>query len=127
MDALVFDGRMGAAGDMVLGALVAVGADPAVLSTVEDALGVTYEVDEVTKNGVRATTVDVLVNRAEGGHVGGERDGRERPQHDGSGDHHSHDAPETTDTAHGHEHSGGQPHDHREHRSRGDSPAHDHP
>ena len=44
MTTLAFDGRMGASGDMLLGALLAAGADPAVLAPVEDALDVRYEI-----------------------------------------------------------------------------------
>ncbi|RLM31780.1 nickel insertion protein, partial [Haloarcula sp. Atlit-120R] len=67
MRLLAFDGRMGASGDMLLGALVAAGADPSVLSPVEDALDVTYRVHEVDKNGILATKVDVLLAEADGG------------------------------------------------------------
>ena len=38
MRTLAFDGRTGASGDMLLGALVAAGADPDVLATVEERL-----------------------------------------------------------------------------------------
>ena len=62
MRTLVFDGRTGAAGDMICAALIAAGADPTVLDPVRDALPIRYEVGEAEKNGIRATTVDVLVN-----------------------------------------------------------------
>ena len=61
MRTLVFDGRTGAAGDMICGALIAAGADPDVLGPVEDRLPVRYEIGETRKNGVRATTVDVTL------------------------------------------------------------------
>ncbi|MFB6122450.1 MAG: nickel pincer cofactor biosynthesis protein LarC [Haloferacaceae archaeon] len=81
MRTLAFDGRMGASGDMLLGALVAVGADPAVLAPVEEAIGVRYDVGETRKNGIRATSVDVL------------RDDQSDPNaHDDHDDHdHDHD------------------------------------
>jgi uncharacterized protein (TIGR00299 family) protein len=60
MDTLAFDGRMGASGDMLCGALLAVGADLAVLDPVEAALDVRYRHDSATKSGVDATTVDVV-------------------------------------------------------------------
>jgi hypothetical protein len=60
MDTIAFDGRAGAAGDMVLGALLAVGADPGVLAPVEEALDVTYRVREVDRAGVGATRVEVV-------------------------------------------------------------------
>ena len=59
MRTLAFDGRIGASGDMLLAALIAAGADPAVLDPVEDALDVRYQIDETTRNGIAATTVDV--------------------------------------------------------------------
>ena len=65
MKTLAFDGCMGASGDMVCAALVAAGADPAVLSPVEDALDVRYAVGSTTKVGIAATTVDVVLD--EGG------------------------------------------------------------
>jgi uncharacterized protein (TIGR00299 family) protein len=60
MRTLAFDGRMGASGDMICGALLAAGADPTALTPIEDALGVRYAVDTTVKNGISATTVDVL-------------------------------------------------------------------
>jgi hypothetical protein len=77
MRTLAFDGRMGAAGDMVCAALVAAGADPAVLAPVEETLPVRYELDETTVGGITATTLDVV------------HDG----DSSGSDDHHDHAAP----------------------------------
>ena len=89
MTTLAFDGRTGASGDMLLGALVAAGADPDVLAPVEDALDVEYRVGEATKNGIHATTVDVVVD-----------DGAAAEEHaDAAG--HSHDGED-----HSHDHSG---------------------
>ncbi|MFC6890641.1 nickel pincer cofactor biosynthesis protein LarC [Halorubrum trueperi] len=62
MRTLVFDGRTGAAGDMICAALIAAGADPDVLAPASDRLPVRYEIGETTRNGVRSTTVDVLLN-----------------------------------------------------------------
>lgn len=83
MRTLALDGRMGASGDMLLGALLAAGADRGALDPVEAALDVRYVVGRTTKNGIEATAVDVVLD--ENG--------------DGNGhDHqHSHD--------HGHDHS----------------------
>ncbi|SEM99043.1 hypothetical protein SAMN05216388_100195 [Halorientalis persicus] len=63
MRTLAFDGRMGASGDMLLGALLAAGADRDALAPVEDAtaLDVTYAVRTVEKTGISATAVDVLM------------------------------------------------------------------
>ena len=68
MRTLAFDGRVGASGDMLLGALVAAGADPSVLDTVESSLPVEYAVDSVTERGIAATSVDVLVEGSGEGH-----------------------------------------------------------
>jgi len=110
MKTLAFDGRTGASGDMVLGALVAAGADPEVLSPVEDALDVTYRIGETTKNGIRAATVDVLVDGEDGDHP-----------HDHSHDHddghehgHTHDHAHDPTHEHGHEHDHSHEHTHAE-------------
>ncbi len=93
MQTLVFDGRTGAAGDMILAALVAVGADPDALAPVEAALPVEYRIDETTETGIVATTVDVVL----------EDDGADAGDADASGiDHregtHTHDHGEGTHT-----------------------------
>jgi uncharacterized protein (TIGR00299 family) protein len=46
---------------MILGALVDVGADPEVLTVVEDTLPVRYAIDTTEKRGIAATTVDILL------------------------------------------------------------------
>jgi hypothetical protein len=95
MRTLAFDGRMGAAGDMLLGALVAAGADPDVLAPVEDALGVEYDVGTADRNGIAATDVTVRgAGEADRGHdrapaSGGGRDGE---GHDPGDDREGHDA-----------------------------------
>jgi uncharacterized protein (TIGR00299 family) protein len=61
METLAFDGRTGASGDMLLGALLAAGADREALAPIEAALPVDYRVETVTKNGISATSVAVLV------------------------------------------------------------------
>jgi uncharacterized protein (TIGR00299 family) protein len=95
MRTLAFDGRTGASGDMLLGALVAAGADPDVLATVEERLDVEYRVGRTTKNGIEATTVDVVVGDASDDHAEG--DG-------GGGD----------DRGHSHAEGDDRPHDHAE-------------
>jgi uncharacterized protein (TIGR00299 family) protein len=78
MHTLAFDGRMGASGDMLLGTLIAAGADPTVLDPVEIALDLRYRVGSTTKAGIEATTVDVLLDD----------DGSDdRPSHDHGHDH----------------------------------------
>ena len=93
MRTLAFDGRMGAAGDMLLGAMLAAGADPDVLAPVEQALDVEYAVSAVDRNGIGATSVDVLVTDEE--------------SHDDSEEH---DADDEGD--HGHTHGDGEDHSH---------------
>ncbi|WP_255197269.1 nickel pincer cofactor biosynthesis protein LarC [Halorarius litoreus] len=103
MRTLAFDGRTGAAGDMILGALLAAGADRSVLEPVEAALPVEFRVEEVDRNGIRATTVDVLLVESDGG------------EDDGNGHDHSHDHDE-------HDHT----HDHDEHDHTHDHGDHSH-
>ncbi|MFB6121772.1 MAG: nickel pincer cofactor biosynthesis protein LarC [Halobacteriaceae archaeon] len=78
MTVLAFDGRTGASGDMLLGALVAAGADPDALSPVTDALDVTYDVERVTRSGLRATKVTVR-HTGDHGHDHAEGHGPHRP------------------------------------------------
>jgi uncharacterized protein (TIGR00299 family) protein len=92
MRLLAFDGRMGASGDMLLAALLAAGADRTALAPVEesDALDVRYEVGTTDRNGIRATTVEVVLDGA---------------------DHDAGDAGHAGD-AHGHAHAHDHDHDH---------------
>jgi hypothetical protein len=102
MDTLAFDGRMGASGDMLLAALLAVGADRDALVPVEDALDVRYDVGSTTKNGIAATTVDVLLTD-EGVSEDDGHDDSQSHAHDHSHSHdHSHD---DHDHSHSHDHS----------------------
>jgi uncharacterized protein (TIGR00299 family) protein len=87
MRTLAFDGRMGASGDMVLAALLAAGADRDALAPVEDALPVGYRVDTTGKNGIHATTVDVVLTGEADVDGGGEGD----DDHESHGTHHDHD------------------------------------
>ncbi|WP_254823797.1 nickel pincer cofactor biosynthesis protein LarC [Haloglomus halophilum] len=110
MQTLAFDGGMGASGDMILAALLAAGADRDALAPVEDALDVRYAVDRTTKNGIRATTVDVLLTDA-----GDEAE-------DGGGADEAEDGDGADEAEHGHSHEdGGNDHSH-EH----DGHSHDH-
>ncbi|MBV0901726.1 nickel pincer cofactor biosynthesis protein LarC [Haloarcula salina] len=111
MRTLAFDGRTGAAGDMLLGALLAAGADRDALSPVEDALDVAYAVSEVDRCGVAATRVEVLLTDDGGDDEQSDR-GREHGDSDEGHDHaHSHDGDGGHD--HQHDHDGG--HDHGDH------------
>ncbi|KOX95537.1 nickel pincer cofactor biosynthesis protein LarC [Halorubrum sp. ASP1] len=112
MRTLVFDGRTGAAGDMICAALIAAGADPAVLGPVRDALPVRYAVGETEKNGIRATTVDVLVD----GDDAGDADSDRGHAHDND---HSHGHDHSPDNDHSHDHG----HDHETDASRDETHA----
>ncbi|PSP28726.1 nickel pincer cofactor biosynthesis protein LarC [Halobacteriales archaeon QH_2_65_14] len=88
MRTLAFDGRMGASGDMLLGALLAAGADRVALEPVEDALDVRYEVDTTTRCGITATAVEVLLEDADREkHHRDDGDGHHDHSHDDSDDH----------------------------------------
>jgi len=115
MRTLAFDGRMGAAGDMLLGALVAAGADRTVLTPIEAALDVEYAVSEVDRCGIAATRVEVLLTDADS-----DGDG----SHDHAGDDHSGSHSHEHDKEHSHEHE-----DHEHGHAHGDhdhSHSHDH-
>ncbi|NHN41360.1 nickel pincer cofactor biosynthesis protein LarC [Halorubellus sp. JP-L1] len=112
MRTLAFDGRTGASGDMLLGALVAAGADPGVLDALEADLPVTYDVREVDRNGITATKVDVVHDDAEGGDDGNDHD---HPH----GDDHSHGHSHGDDHSHGHSH--GDDHSHGDAEGHGPS------
>ena len=116
MRTLAFDGRMGAAGDMILGALLAAGADRSVLAPVEDALDVTYEVSTVDRSGISATRVEVLLT--------GDQDEESNDDHDHGGESSDHEH----DHAHDHSHEHGESdhehaHDHDHHPAEGHGPA----
>ncbi|QAU11703.1 nickel pincer cofactor biosynthesis protein LarC [Halorubrum sp. BOL3-1] len=108
MRTLAFDGRTGAAGDMICAALIAAGADPDALAPVSDRLPVRYEVGETTKNGIRATAVDVLVDadadRGDGdGHSHDHADYHSHGDTDGHS--HAHDGNHAHDDNHAHDHT----------------------
>ncbi|MDS0283507.1 nickel pincer cofactor biosynthesis protein LarC [Haloarcula onubensis] len=117
MRTLAFDGRMGAAGDMILGALLSAGADRDALGPVEQALDVEYVVSTVDRNGIGAAGVEVLLTDPT-------TDGGEGDDEHGSGEH-SHDHGHS-DGEHGHEHThGDQSHGH-EHTHGDQSHGHEH-
>ena len=89
MRTLAFDGRMGASGDMLCSTLLAVGANPEVLTPVEEALDVRYAIDTTTKNGIEATTIDVLLDDEDGE----TSDGESSHGHDHADHEHTHDHP----------------------------------
>ncbi|MFB6073546.1 MAG: nickel insertion protein, partial [Haloarculaceae archaeon] len=116
MRTLSFDGRMGASGDMLLGALLDAGADPAVLGPVEDALDVRYDVRDVTRNGISATSVAVV--RPDGGD-------RDQEHSDEAGHDHGHDQSGDREHAGDQEHEHGYSHDDHSHDHDHDH-SHDH-
>ncbi|XVH32350.1 nickel pincer cofactor biosynthesis protein LarC [Haloferacaceae archaeon DSL9] len=125
MHTLAFDGRMGASGDMLLGALLAAGADRSALDPVEAALPIRYAVDTTIKNGIQATTVDVLLDGDADTHV---RDGDQPDDERGYGhaqdhDHtHGHDHDHSHGHDHDHSHSHAQGHGHSPDRAEGHGP-----
>jgi uncharacterized protein (TIGR00299 family) protein len=114
MQTLAFDGGMGASGDMILAALLAAGADRDALAPVEDALGVRYAVDRATKNGIRATTVDVLLTDAgeNDADAADDTDAADEAGHDHSHGDHSHG--DRGDDGHSHDHDHSHDHTHAE-------------
>ncbi|MFB6184859.1 MAG: nickel pincer cofactor biosynthesis protein LarC [Haloarculaceae archaeon] len=129
MRTLAFDGRMGASGDMLLGALVAAGADPSVLDSVEETLDVRYESRTVEKNGIESTAVDVLLADDHGARPDESHDHDhiedDAHSHDHVEDHgHSHDHIEGDDNDydHGHDHEHSHDHDHDHTHAEGSGP-----
>ena len=59
MVTVAFDGRLGASGDMILGALVAAGADPEVLDPIAAAIDVEFVIDRTVVQGIESTDVTV--------------------------------------------------------------------
>ena len=117
MRTLALDGRMGASGDMLLAALLAVGADRTALAPVEDALDIRYDIGETVKNGISATAVDVVLTDGRDGAGGDDHshdDGHDHSHDDGHD--HSHDDE--------HHHHGGHSHHHGAHDH--DEDGHDH-
>jgi len=97
MHTLAFDGRMGASGDMILGALLDAGADPGVLAPVEDALGVEYVVERTTTGSIDAASVDVRYS-ADAGVQGHGHEHEDEHGHDhGQSDHATHEHEPTTE------------------------------
>ncbi|WP_018259070.1 nickel pincer cofactor biosynthesis protein LarC [Halomicrobium katesii] len=102
MRTLAFDGRMGASGDMLLAALLAVGADRDALAPVEDALPIRYDVSETVERGIGATSVAVVLTDADETETDGTDADTQIPSkvpgHDHSHDH--------ADDSHDHTHGG---------------------
>lgn len=112
---LVFDGRMGASGDMLLAALIDAGASVSALEPIEDALEVEYRVGSTTKCEIAATTVDVLLT------------GNGAPSHNHDEGHtHDHETDEEHTHEHGHSHENCHSHDHDHDHGHGHSHSHDH-
>ncbi|QGA82137.1 nickel pincer cofactor biosynthesis protein LarC [Halomicrobium sp. LC1Hm] len=109
MRTLAFDGRMGASGDMLLAALLAVGADRDALAPVEDALPIRYELSETVERGIGATSVAVVLTDADEARTDGTDANHQMPSkvpgHDHSHDHadgdHDHTHGDTAAEGHG--------------------------
>ena len=111
MHTLAFDGRTGASGDMILGALLAAGADLSVLDAVEDELPVRYERSEVTRCGISATAVDVVLTESDESDDGEEKG---EDEHGHSHDEYEHSHEHGHDEGHSHDHEHSHSHDHAE-------------
>ncbi len=59
MVTLVFDGKMGASGDMIIGALLSVGANVELLSPIEEELDVKYDIKELVEQGISSKQIRV--------------------------------------------------------------------
>ncbi len=94
MMTVAFDGRMGASGDMILGALLAAGADPDVLEPIATAIDVAFATDRTVVQGIESTDVTVRSTTAD--------------RHD-----HDHDHGHHNDHDHDHDHDHGH-HNHAE-------------
>ena len=121
MRTLAFDGRMGASGDMLLGALLAAGADPAVLSPAEDALDVEYVIGTTTRCGIEATNVSVV--RTAGEDAIADHEGDDHSHDDNHG--HDHDHSHEDDHGHSHRHEDDHGHSHRHEDDHGHSHRHE--
>lgn len=106
MRTLAVDGRMGASGDMLLGALLAAGADRSVLAPVEAALPVEYVVETVDRNGIEATSVSVQYTD-DAGAAGGDHGQSHELETE-----HDHEDDQSHSHAHDHDHSHVHEHDH---------------
>jgi uncharacterized protein (TIGR00299 family) protein len=97
---------------MILGALLAVGADADRLPVVEEALDVQYRIGETTKNGIQAVSVDVLLDGSPENDRNTDDHGHEENRTDHSrADHNGHDHSDHAD----HDHSDHADHDHSDH------------
>ena len=123
MHTLAFDGGMGASGDMLLGALVAAGADPDALAPVEDALDVRYEISSTERRGIAATTVDVVLADGDAEPEEADDGGHDHDSGDDHHDHHDHHHDATDGHGHDHDHAHGHGHDHTRAHAEGAGPA----
>jgi len=103
---------------MILGALLAAGADRSVLDPVEAALPIEYVVEETVKNGIAATSVSVVVTGDD------DEDDAAEPRVDHGHDH-GHDHSQSHTHSHDHDHEQGRDHDHdhdHDHKAEGHGP-----
>ena len=125
MRTLAFDARMGASGDMILGALVDVGADPGILTVVEDALPVRYAIETTQKRGIAATTVDVLLTDGDGADEADDADDADHAE-DGRDEEDAYDRPDHTHS-HDHDDSHDRDHDYDHDHAEGSGPLRSYP
>lgn len=80
MKTVAVDPRMGASGDMILGALVDAGAERSALAPIEDAIDVHFEIKEVVEQGIASTDVTVHHHEHEHDHAEGAGPHRTYPE-----------------------------------------------
>ena len=130
MQLLAFDSRMGASGDMLLGALLAAGADPAVLDPVETTLDLQYDISTDSRCAIAGTNVQVHRSTEDAGDgpddaTAGDDDGAgdKHPSHS-----HDHQSSHTHDhhTSHSHDHQSSHTHDHQSSHTHDHQSSHSH-
>ncbi|UIO99441.1 nickel pincer cofactor biosynthesis protein LarC [Halobaculum sp. CBA1158] len=124
MRTIAFDGRMGAAGDMILGALVAAGGDPDALAPVEDALPVRYEFESVDRTGIES--VRARVRHAEADAARDDADAARDDTDQATDRDDDHDHGDSHGRGHSHDHGDDGDHDHPHDHSHEDDQSHDH-
>ncbi|TXC90620.1 LarC family nickel insertion protein [Metabacillus litoralis] len=123
MKTLYLDCFSGISGDMMIGALIDVGADPTVLEEELKKLNIEEEYElqwnKVVKNGITSTKFDVILKKHAHDH-----DHHHEHSHKHDHDHHHHEHSHKHDHDHHHEHNHEQDHDH--HHEHSHEQDHDH-
>ncbi|MHB8074788.1 nickel pincer cofactor biosynthesis protein LarC [Desulfosporosinus fructosivorans] len=111
MKILYWDTFAGISGDMALGSLIALGADPELIVEQLHSIGLTEFVLDVQSrqvHGIQATDIDVVIPMMN----------HEHHEHDGHHEGHEHDGHHTHDEGHDHDHFEVQKKEHKDHHRR---------